>query len=200
MSINKFAVSVALAGILGASSALAENEGSFVGLNFGSASIEGTTTTTYDAGGSISATGTGTKSRFGVVYGSYAPINEEMGYRIYGFADLGDDLYNFNANADFLHTFVKFENGELRGFAGAYAGAVIYTDIKVDNKDQVFWGIDAGINAGLRVVLLKKHGIEAFYRLGVLTPETEWTSQIGGYKYKIGIKQSLTGIRYTFSF
>ena len=199
MSINKLALSLALAGILGASSALAEKEGSFVGLNFGSASTEVTATTTYDAGGSVSATGTGTKSRFGVVYGSYAPINEEMGYRIYGFADLGDDLYNFNANADFLHTFVKFENGELRGFAGAYAGAVIYTDIKVDNKDQVFWGIDAGINAGLRVVLLKKHGIEAFYRFGILTPKIEWTSETGN-KAKVGIKQSLAGIRYTFSF
>ena len=137
MSINKFALSVALAGILGASSALAEKEGSFVGLNFGSASTEVTATTTYDVGGIETAIGTGTKSRFGVVYGNYAPINEQTGYRIYGFADLGDDLYNFNANADFLHTFVKFENGELRGFAGAYAGAVIYTDIKVDNKDQV---------------------------------------------------------------
>lgn len=171
MSINKFAVSVALAGILGASSALAENEGSFVGLHFGSASIKSTATFTYDAGGSVSATGT--KSRFGVVYGSYAPINEEMGYRIYGFADLDDDLYNFNANADFLYTFVKFEKAELRGFAGAYAGAVIGTGIKFDSKDQIFWGIDAGINAGLRVVLLEKHGIEAFYRFGVLTPETE---------------------------
>ncbi len=200
MSINKFALSVALAGILGASSALAENESSFVGLHFGSASIETTATTTYDAIGSTSATGTGTKSRFGVVYGSYAPINEEMGYRIYGFADLGDDLYNFNANADFLYTFVKFEKAEIRGFAGAYAGAVIGTGIKFDNKDQVFWGIDAGINAGLRVVLLEKHGIEAFYRFGVLTPETEWTSQTGGVTQKVGIKQSLTGIRYTLSF
>ena len=199
MSINKFAVSVALAGILGASSALAENEGSFVGLQFGSASIESTTTFTYDAGGSISATGTASKSRFGVVYGSYAPINEEMGYRIYGFADLGDDLYNFNANADFLYTFVKFEKAELRGFAGAYAGAVIGTGFKVNNKDQIFWGIDAGINAGLRVVLLEKHGIEAFYRFGILTPETEWTSETGN-KAKVGIKQSLAGIRYTISF
>ena len=170
MSINKFAVSVALAGILGASSALAENEGSFVGFHFGSASIEGTTTFTYDAGGSISATGT--KSRFGVVYGSYAPINEEMGYRIYGFADLGDDLYNFNANADFLYTFVKFEKAGLRGFVDAYVGGVFITDMEIpyyrntvsDDKEMTM-GIDAGLNVGLRAVVADRHGIDVFLSL-----------------------------------
>ena len=206
MSINKLALSLALAGILGASSALAEKEGSFVGLNFGSASTEVTATTTYDAGGSVSATGT--KSRFGVVYGSYAPINEEMGYRIYGFADLGDDLYNFNANADFLHTFVKFEKVEVRGFVGAYVGGVFATfdnaQLKAfdDDTDDFFWGIDAGLNLGARFVIAQRHGIDLFYRYGFLEAESKTTHNFDNGKAEDTwkIKQSSSGIRYTFSF
>ena len=201
MSIKKIVLGFALAGILGATSAVAEKEGKFVGLNFGSSSIDSTATYTYGNYGSQSATGSASKSRFGVVFGDYAAIDEDMGYRIYGFADMGDDLYNVNANADFLYTFVKFEKAEIRGFAGAYAGAVVSPEgPTIDGKKKIFWGIDAGLNIGARVVFLERHGIDAFYRYGFLTPETEWENDAGTYKLKLGIQQSLAGIRYTFSF
>ena len=53
MSINKFAVSVALAGILGASSALAETSGAFVGVQAG---YGGHKFTLEHSGGSIDLT------------------------------------------------------------------------------------------------------------------------------------------------
>ena len=199
MSLRKIALGFALAGMLGATGAVAEKEGKFVGLNFGSSSIESTITETTNYG-SQSATGSASKSRFGIVAGDYAAIDEDMGYRIYGFVDMGDDLYNVNANADFLYTFVKFEKAEIRGFAGAYVGVVLSPEaITMDGKKQMFWGIDAGMNIGARVVFLERHGIDAFYRYGFLTPETEWKSDYG-YKVKLGVQQSLAGIRYTFSF
>ena len=130
MSINKFAVSVALAGILGASSALAETDGAFVGVQLASSWVD----TKYSfkvTGGNVgqatlSGSGEGKSgSRFGVVYGKYYAIDEDMGYRAYGLADLGDSLYNINANMDFLYTFVKFDKVEVRGFVGAYVGGVL---------------------------------------------------------------------------
>lgn len=202
MSLKKIALGFALAGIVGATGAVAEKEGKFVGLNFGSASIDTTVTVTNDYG-SQSGTASVSKSRFGIVAGDYAAIDEDMGYRIYGFVDMGDDIYNVNANADFLYTFVKFEKAEIRGFAGAYVGAVLSPEgPTIDGTKQMFWGIDAGMNIGVRVVFLERHGIDAFYRYGFLTPETEWDfdTYAGTGKLKWGVQQNLAGIRYTFSF
>mgnify|MGYP004509657879 FL=1 len=57
--------------------------------------------------------------------GYYLPLDKKMGVRAYVLGDLGKNLYNLNANADFLFTFLKFEKVELRAFAGAYAGGVL---------------------------------------------------------------------------
>ena len=212
MSINKFAVSVALAGILGASSALAENEGSFVGGQLASSWVD----TKYSfkvTGGTVgqatlSSSGEGKSgSRFGVVYGKYYTIDEDMGYRAYGLADLGDSLYNVNANMDFLYTFVKFDKVEIRGFVGAYVGGVFATFDTTnwwgsDESDDFFWGIDAGLNLGARFVIAQRHGIDLFYRYGLLEPESKTTHNFdrGKAEDTWKIKQSLSGIRYTFSF
>ena len=212
MSINKFAVSVALAGILGASSALAENEGSFVGGQLASSWVD----TKYSfkvTGGTVgqatlSGSGEGKSgSRFGVVYGKYYAIDEDMGYRAYGLADLGDSLYNVNANMDFLYTFVKFEKVEVRGFVGAYVGGVFATFDTTnwwgsDESDDFFWGIDAGLNLGARFVIAQRHGIDLFYRYGLLEPEAKTTHNFDNGKAEDTwkIKQSSSGIRYTFSF
>ena len=186
MSINKFALSVALAGILGASSALAENEGSFVGGQLASSWVDTKyTTIASNAYTSTSFSGSGvgkSGSRFGAVYGKYYTIDEDMGYRAYGLADLGDSLYNVNVNMDFLYTFVKFEKVEVRGFVSAYMGGVFITDMEIpyyrntvsDDKEMTM-GIDAGLNASLRVVVVDRHGIDVFYRYGLLEVQTENT-------------------------
>ena len=218
MSIKKIVLGFALAGILGATSMVAENEGSFVGGQIASSWVDTTYTinaTNSNNGMSGSWTGAGagkSGSRLGIVYGSYAAIDEDMGYRIYGLGDLGDSLYNINANADFLYTFVKFEKVEIRGFVGAYVGAVFATDLEIPaaiftyngkTEKDFFWGIDAGLNIGARFVIAERHGIDLFYRYGFLEPESETTHDYqGGYSttntWKI--KQSSSGIRYTFSF
>ena len=212
MSINKFAVSVALAGILGASSALAENEGSFVGGQLASSWIDTKysfkVTSDFVGQRTLSGSGEGKSgSRFGVVYGKYYTIDEDMGYRAYGLADLGDSLYNVNANMDFLYTFVKFDKVEIRGFVGAYVGGVFATfDTSnwwgSDESDDFFWGIDAGLNLGARFVIAQRHGIDLFYRYGFLEPESKTTHNFDNGKAEDTwkIKQSSSGIRYTFSF
>ena len=218
MSINKFAVSVALAGILGASSALAENEGSFVGgqlasswvdtkISIKSTMTDGTPNTTLTNSALSHLVEGKSGSRFGVVYGKYYAIDEDMGYRAYGLADLGDSLYNVNANMDFLYTFVKFEKVEVRGFVGAYVGGVFATFDTTnwwgsDESDDFFWGIDAGLNLGARFVIAQRHGIDLFYRYGLLEPEAKTTHNFDNGKAEDTwkIKQSSSGIRYTFSF
>ena len=212
MSINKFAVSVALAGILGASSALAENEGSFVGGQLASSWVDTKysfkVTSDFVGQRTLSGSGEGKSgSRFGAVYGKYYTIDEDMGYRAYGLADLGDSLYNVNANMDFLYTFVKFEKVEIRGFVGAYVGGVFATFDTTnwwgsDESDDFFWGIDAGLNLGARFVIAQRHGIDLFYRYGFLEPEAKTTHNFdrGKAEDTWKIKQSSSGIRYTFSF
>ena len=86
MSINKVAVSVALAGILGASSALAETDGAFVGVQgaYGSAEIN------YETGSLVSqvvGTQTSDKSldfgafRYGFVAGYKQFFTDSFGLR-----------------------------------------------------------------------------------------------------------------------
>lgn len=216
MSIKKIALGFALAGIVGASSMLAENEGSFVGVQIGSSSVDMSYKLKATNGGtpymSYSGSGEGKSgSRFGAIYGRYFAIDEDMGYRAYGFADLGDSLYNFNGNMDFLYTFVKFEKVEIRGFVGAYVGAVFATDLNTgyawegDEMKDFFWGIDAGLNVGARFVIAERHGIDLFYRYGFLSPETEIerdSAYYDGVKATTTwkIQQNFAGVRYTFSF
>ena len=211
MSLRKIALGFALAGIVGATGAVAENEGSFVGGQITSSTID----TSYKINGPtatgqrLTFAGSGDKSgtRFGVVYGKYFAIDEDMGFRTYGLGDLGDSLYNVNANADFLYTFVKFEKVEIRGFVGAYVGAVLATFDQTanfgDDEKDFFWGIDAGMNIGARFVIAERHGIDLFYRYGFLEPEST-TKRASNYGADIEntwkIKQSSTGLRYTFSF
>ena len=212
MGINKLALSLALAGILGASSALAEKEGSFVGGQLGNSWVD----TKYSfkvTGGNVgqatlSGSGEGKSgSRFGVVYGKYYTIDEDAGYRTYGLADFGDNLYNINANMDFLYTFVKLEKVEVRGFVGAYVGGVFATfDTSKwwgsDESDDFLYGIDAGLNLGARFIIAKRHGIDLFYRYGFLEAESKTTHNFDNGKAEDTwkIKQSSSGIRYTFSF
>ena len=94
MSINKFAVSVALAGILGASSALAETSGAFVGVQFGlggaNAKSEYAAVST-DGSGEMGADATKSASsfRYGFLAGYKQFFTEKFGLRYYGVIDFG---------------------------------------------------------------------------------------------------------------
>ena len=95
MSINKFAVSVALAGILGASSALAETSGAFVGVQFGfggaNAKSEYAMVFVGDSGEPFGADATKSASsfRYGFLAGYKQFFTEKFGLRYYGVIDFG---------------------------------------------------------------------------------------------------------------
>ena len=94
MSINKFALSVALAGILGASSALAETSGAFVGVQFGfggaNAKSEYAVVTTDGSGAyRADATKSASSFRYGFLAGYKQFFTEKFGLRYYGVIDFG---------------------------------------------------------------------------------------------------------------
>ena len=144
MSINKFAVSVALAGILGASSALAETDGVFAGVQFGFGGAK-TTNEFCELGGGMSACKTDSKSasalRYGFLAGYKQFFTENFGLRYYGVVDYGaadfkiDNAFymgemvkfsalNLSANVDALYNFISNDSLEFGAFGGlslAYA-------------------------------------------------------------------------------
>ena len=111
MSINKFAVSVALAGILGASSALAETDGVFAGVQFGfggaNAKSEYAVVATDGSGAyRADATKSASSFRYGFLAGYKQFFTEKFGLRYYGVIDFGTQSehkigpsYNVGASA-----------------------------------------------------------------------------------------------------
>lgn len=185
MRTNKFALSLAVAGLLtaaGVSNAVAEENGAFAGVYLGSRSI------TVESGG-VSASTSGMK--YGILGGYHQTLDSELGLRYYGAADVGDDSTNINANVDVLYTFTKSNSFEFRGFAGAWAGYASHTGD--------FSGFDLGLNVGLRGVIAQKHGVELYGHFGFMSQDKDYT--IYGYTYTTKVSQPYQfGIRYTFSF
>ena len=228
MSINKFAVSVALAGILGASSALAETDGAFVGLQAGYGGLKLKTEFEYNDGAglvekdsnSISAGG----FRYGFVAGYKQFFTPEFGARYYASFDLGTDYkkdqtdadgykttikvnsYNITANADALYNFISSNDLDLGAFLGLSLGYAHHT-VKVepanDMPDIKPSGFDLGINFGLRTNIAQNHGIELYSRFGVLQQKKELkeTDEYGSTTETYKASQPYqVGLRYTFSF
>ena len=93
MSINKVALSVALAGILGASSALAETDGVFAGVQFGfggaNAKSEYAAVATDGQPFGADATKSVSSFRYGFLAGYKQFFTEKFGLRYYGVIDFG---------------------------------------------------------------------------------------------------------------
>ena len=201
MSKNKFALSVALAGILGASSALAETDGAFVGLQAGYGGLKLKMESEYNDGAgfvekdsnSISAGG----FRYGFVAGYKQFFTPEFGARYYASFDLGTDYkndqtdeygnkttikvnsYNITANADALYNFISSNDLDLGAFLGLSLGYAHHT-VKVEAQgateqmpDIKPSGFDLRINFGLRTNIAQNHGIELYSRFGVLQQKKE---------------------------
>ena len=156
MSINKFAVSVALAGILGASGALAETDGAFVGVQFGfgGANAKSEYATVFAAGSGASFEADATKSassfRYGFLEGYKQFFTEKFGLRYYGVIDFGTQsehkignasrvggyfnltetikisTLNLNANVDALYNFKQNDSFEFGVFGGLSLGYTSY--------------------------------------------------------------------------
>ena len=154
MSINKVAVSVALAGILGASSALAETSGAFVGVQFGFGGAK-TTNEFCVSGGGMSDCKTDSKSasalRYGFLAGYKRFFTENFGLRYYGVVDYGADskidnavtfndvpikfspkisVLNLSANVDALYNFISNDSLEFGAFGGL---SLAYASYEVKN-------------------------------------------------------------------
>ena len=153
MSKNKFAVSVALAGILGASSALAETDGAFVGVQFGFGGAN-TTNEFCSSGGGMGACQTDSKSasalRYGFLAGYKQFFAENFGLRYYGVVDYGADFkidnafymgemvnfspkisaLNLSVNVDALYNFISNDSLEFGAFGGL---SLAYASYKAKN-------------------------------------------------------------------
>ena len=150
MSINKFAVSVALAGILGASSALAETDGAFVGVQFGFGGAK--TTNEFCIFGVCNTDSKSANAlRYGFLAGYKQFFTENFGLRYYGVVDYGADskidnavtfndvpikfspkisVLNLSANVDALYNFISNDSLEFGAFGGL---SLAYASYKAKN-------------------------------------------------------------------
>ena len=208
MSINKFAVSVALAGILGASSALAETSAGFVGLQ-GNTGFGGHTTKveTATATGTTQGTKTETSSyQFGILAGYKHFFVSKFGLRFYGLLDYantevsGVASTNINAsiNADALFNFISGESWDLGGFGGVslgYGSVEAGTSTTTTTTD----GMDFGLNVGLRVTFAQHHGLELYGRIGLIGQKQ--VDEAGNLTVTTRNKQDyIGGLRYIYLF
>ena len=211
MSRNKIALSFALAGILGASTALAETDGAFVGVQAGYGGLKVKQEST---GESLSENLTG--FRYGFLAGYKQFFTPEFGARYYASVDLGTDYkkdmsegftmkissYTITANADALYNFISSSDLDFGAFLGLSLGYANHklkgTDGSPDIKPS---GFDLGINFGLRTNIAQNHGIELYSRFGVLQQKEE-TSPDGSEDITTFKAQQpyQVGLRYVFSF
>ena len=155
MSKNKIALSLVVAGILGASSALAETDGAFVGVQFGFGGAN-TTNEFCSSGGGMSICKTDSKSasalRYGFLAGYKQFFTENFGLRYYGVVDYGADFkidnaleggggemikfspkisaLNLSANVDALYNFISNDSLEFGAFGGL---SLAYASYKAKN-------------------------------------------------------------------
>ena len=161
MSINKFAVSVALAGILGASSALAETSGAFVGVQAG---FGGANTTNEFCIFGVCNTDSKSASalRYGFLAGYKRFFTENFGLRYYGVVDYGADfkidnafymgkIINFSpkisalslsANVDALYNFISNDSLEFGAFGGLSLAYASYEAKNALNLTPIIAGYD----------------------------------------------------------
>ena len=150
MSINTFALSVALAGILGASSALAETSGAFVGVQFGFGGAK-ITNEFCEFGVCNTDSKSASALRYGFLAGYKQFFTENFGLRYYGVVDYGADFkidnalegdemiikfspkisaLNLSANVDALYNFISNDSLEFGAFGGL---SLAYASYKAKN-------------------------------------------------------------------
>lgn len=179
MSINKVAVSVALAGILGASSALAETSGAFVGVQFGFGGAK-TTNEFCQSGEGMSVCKTDSKSasalRYGFLAGYKQFFTENFGLRYYGVVDYGADFkidnvfymgkmvnfspkisaLNLSANVDALYNFISNDSLEFGAFGGL---SLAYASYKAKNA---LWDVTPMMTGGSDKLAFKDFKLSGF--------------------------------------
>ena len=162
MSINKVAVSVALAGILGASSALAETDGAFVGVQFGFGGAK-ITNEFCEFGVCNTDSKSASALRYGFLAGYKRFFTENFGLRYYGVVDYGADskidnavtfndvpikfspkisVLNLSANVDALYNFISNDSLEFGAFGGLSLAYASYEAKNALNLTPIIAGHD----------------------------------------------------------
>ena len=208
MSANKIALSLAVAGILGATAAVAETSAGFVGLQ-GNTGFGGHTTKVETAAATGTTTGTKTETssyQFGILAGYKHFFVPKFGLRFYGLLDYASSevssatTTNLNAsiNADALFNFISGETWDLGGFGGVSLGYGS-TETGTSTTSATTDGMDFGLNVGLRISFAQHHGLELYSRIGLIGQEEKLT--VGGNTVITRNKQDyIGGLRYTYSF
>ena len=162
MSINKVALSVALAGILGASSALAETSGAFVGVQFGLGGAK-ITNEFCEFGVCNTDSKSANALRYGFLAGYKRFFTENFGLRYYGVVDYGADskidnavtfnnvpikfspkisVLNLSANVDALYNFISNDSLEFGAFGGLSLAYASYEAKNALNLTPIIAGHD----------------------------------------------------------
>ena len=203
MSKNKIALSLAVAGILGASSALAETSAGFVGLQ-GNTGFGGHTTKVETATAAVTTQGTKTETssyQFGILAGYKHFFVPKFGLRFYGLLDYANTevsgVTTTSINADALFNFISGESWDLGGFGGVSLG---YGSVEVGTATTTTTnGMDFGLNVGLRVTFAQHHGLELYSRIGLIGQEEKLT--VNNNTVITRNKQDyIGGLRYIYSF
>lgn len=204
MSKNKIALSLVVAGILGASSALAETSAGFVGLQ-GNTGFGGHTTKVETATAAVTTQGTKTETssyQFGILAGYKHFFVPKFGLRFYGLLDYANTevsgVTTASINADTLFNFISGESWDLGGFGGVSLG---YGSVEqgTSTTTKTTDGMDFGLNVGLRVTFAQHHGLELYSRIGLIGQEEKLT--VNNNTVITRNKQDyIGGLRYIYSF
>lgn len=216
MGINKMALSLAVAGVLGASSALAEQSGAFIGGGFGFHGASRKTTNYNLILTNVKLQeGNAQDTSISLVAGYKNIDNENSGTRVYINYDfnnvkiekesgetISSGYHIVGINADLLYNF----NPKFGVFVGANLGAINWgKDIwsLAPEKDSEMWKLYAAGQLGLRWIFgeTQKHSVELFAKLPftetTIVYQTPQGEQVGETKLK---QQYNAGFRYVYAF
>lgn len=216
MGINKMALSLAVVGVLGASSALAEQNGAFIGGGFGFHGASRKTTNYNLILTNVKLQeGNAQDTSISLVAGYKNIDKENSGTRVYINYDFNNvkiekesgetilsGYYIVGINGDWLYNF----NPKFGVFVGANLGAINWgKDIwsLAPEKDSEVWKLYAAGQLGLRWILgeTQKHSVELFAKFPftetTIVYQTPQGEQVGETKLK---QQYNAGFRYVYTF
>ena len=199
---------------------VAEESGAFVGLGlgFGGSSLKAEMSI---GGVSTKDTANGSGLNYGLIAGYKQFFTDSFGLRYYANIDYNSskikmdtekvalNAINYGVNVDALYNFVSSDGMDFGAFLGLGLGANTWSGKAVDagkemakqaNKSLSTTGFDLALNAGLRGVFAKQHGVEVFARVPFIAT-TMLDAKEGTESVKYSTSRNYNaGVRYTFSF
>ncbi|STP11203.1 outer membrane protein HopE [Helicobacter cinaedi] len=217
---KKLLVSSIAAMALTSSVVVAEESGAFVGLGlgFGGSSVKAEMSI---GGVSTKDTANGSGLNYGLIAGYKQFFTDSFGLRYYANIDYNSskikmdtekvalNAINYGVNVDALYNFVSSDGMDFGAFLGLGLGANTWSGKAVDagkemakqaNKSLSTTGFDLALNAGLRGVFAKQHGVEVFARVPFIAT-TMLDAKEGTESVKYSTSRNYNaGVHYTFSF